>query len=171
MRMTMFTSKSCGPCVPAKRALDRWATKDGRRIDVDYVDIESEAGEAYAERMDVRSVPTFLLFGTHLANKPLVREVGWPTNFDAMDREIHFTVPGAFEVHPARYADGMLAVRPLDSVDGYKGRASRILSDHLKARWSGRERAYIASPAKVRKLVKLHAEGRDASTVTGELDR
>lgn len=72
-----------------------------------------------------------------------------------------------FTVSTARYAKGMCAVY-CPSPDGYKTRAARLCG-HLKARYSGRERAYIMSPAKVAKLTALFQSGRDASVITGEL--
>ena len=73
-----------------------------------------------------------------------------------------------FKVHKARYAKGMVAVCPLDSRRGLKGRVSR-LAEHLRGRWSNREGAYIMSEAKARKLQVLYGDGRDASWVTKEL--
>lgn len=67
----------------------------------------------------------------------------------------------------ARYSMGKLAVR-CPSPDGRKVRVAR-LADHLKARWSGREGAYIMSPGKVLKLMTLCNQGRDASCIAGEL--
>ena len=68
---------------------------------------------------------------------------------------------------PARYAKGQVAVR-CPSSDGYKTRAAR-LAEHVGGRYSNREYAYIMSPTKAEKLLRLHAEGRDASPITGEL--
>jgi hypothetical protein len=73
-----------------------------------------------------------------------------------------------FTVEEARYAQGMMAVRPTDNIGDFKGRAARLL-EHLRGRWSNREHAYIISPSKVMKLEKLYAAGRDASAITGEL--
>lgn len=61
---------------------------------------------------------------------------------------------------PARYAKNMLAVR-CPSTNGFKTRAAR-LAEHLKGRWSNREKAYIMSPTKAQKLRSLFDEGRDA---------
>lgn len=44
---------------------------------------------------------------------------------------------------------------------GNKTRAMRLCSA-LRARWSNRERAYIASPAKAAKIKALFESGRDA---------
>lgn len=71
-----------------------------------------------------------------------------------------------YTVTPARYAHGMLAVS-CPSSNGFKTRAAR-LCDHLKGRYSNRERAYILSPAKVERLNALFDAGRDAS-IFGEL--
>lgn len=70
-------------------------------------------------------------------------------------------------ISPARYAKGMQAVR-CPSTDGYKTRAAR-LAEHLRARYSNRERAYIMSPTKAARLVALFDAGRDASSITGEI--
>ncbi len=71
-------------------------------------------------------------------------------------------------ITPARYAKGMLAVR-CPSPNDFKTRAARLIGDHLKARYSNREDAYIASPAKVKKFEALFMAGADASPVTGRL--
>ena len=71
------------------------------------------------------------------------------------------------EISTARFAKGQCAVRCV-SADGYKTRAGR-LAEHLCARYTRREHAYIMSPAKVQKLLALYAAGRDASIMTGEL--
>lgn len=55
------------------------------------------------------------------------------------------------------------------SLNGYKTRAARLAGDHLKARYSGREDAYIMSQAKAEKLRLLFARDTDANTITGEL--
>lgn len=68
---------------------------------------------------------------------------------------------------PARYAQGMLAAR-CPGVDGYKSRAAR-LAEHLNARYSNRERAYILSRTKANKLVALFETDRDACAITGKL--
>ena len=72
-----------------------------------------------------------------------------------------------FTVEPARWAKGMMAVTPHDDIQGFKGRVAYLI-DHLKGRWSNRERVYIMSPSKVAKLRKLYAEGYSA-TIFGEL--
>jgi hypothetical protein len=68
---------------------------------------------------------------------------------------------------PARYAKDMFAVR-CPPFSGFKTRAGR-LCDHLKARYSNREHAYIMSPAKAEKLRLLFERGADANSITGEL--
>ena len=77
-------------------------------------------------------------------------------------------------VSPARYAGRwngkpQCAVRCPSDGTGFKTRAMRLASA-LNARYSGREHAYIMSPAKATKLVKLYAAGRDACAVTRKLD-
>lgn len=68
------------------------------------------------------------------------------------------TEPG-FTIHPARYAGRyngkpQVAVHCVSDGSGYKTRAMRLCSA-LNGRWSGRERAYIMSPAKAAKLRAL----------------
>lgn len=77
-------------------------------------------------------------------------------------------------VSPARYAGRwngkpQCAVRCPSDGSGMKTRAMR-LAGALKARYSRREDAYIMSPTKAAKLVKLYAEGRDANFFTLEFD-
>lgn len=67
----------------------------------------------------------------------------------------------------ARYARNMIAVTA-PGVGGYKSRAGR-LCEHLKARYSNRENAYIMSFAKSEKLRRLFARGADANSLTGTL--
>ena len=68
----------------------------------------------------------------------------------------------AYEIKAARYAEGKVAVRCLDSVGGMRGRASRLLSAIAPgARHSGREKATICSPAQSRKFVEAFATGED----------
>lgn len=74
----------------------------------------------------------------------------------------------AYTVSTTRYAKGQLLVR-CPSPDGFKTRASRLIGDGLKARWTNREGGYIASPAKVAKFEKMYKDGWDASAITGEL--
>lgn len=67
----------------------------------------------------------------------------------------------AYALTPARYAKKSMALRVHDSVQGMKGRASR-LADALNGRWSNREHAYILSETKAAKFVALYESGRDA---------
>lgn len=62
---------------------------------------------------------------------------------------------------------GQVAVVPLDSRNGFKGSVS-YLCDYLNARWSGRARAYILSPRKLKRLEWLLANGYTAG-VFGKL--
>jgi hypothetical protein len=54
------------------------------------------------------------------------------------------------------------------SPDGYKTRAARLIGDGLNCPWSSR-RGYTVSPAKLKKFLKLYAEGYDASVITGKI--
>lgn len=74
-----------------------------------------------------------------------------------------------YTVSPARYAKGKLIVR-CPSADGFKTRAARLIGDGLHARWTHRERGYIASPAMVAKFERMFAEGWDASSILGTLE-
>lgn len=77
-----------------------------------------------------------------------------------------------YTIAPARYAGRwngkpQIAVTcPSDTM--FKSRAARIMGA-LNARYSGRERAYIVSPAKAAKFERLFAEGWDGNTFTGNL--
>jgi hypothetical protein len=73
-----------------------------------------------------------------------------------------------YTITNARYARKCVAVRPTASGDGFKTRAHR-LCDHLRARWSNREHAYIMAVTKREKFERLYAEGYDASNWSREL--
>lgn len=70
----------------------------------------------------------------------------------------------SYTITPAWYAKNSVAVRPRDSIDDMKGRASRLCCA-LNARWSNRERAYIMSVSKGRRFEALYASGADARLV------
>lgn len=74
-----------------------------------------------------------------------------------------------YTITPARYAKGKMAVR-CPSATGYKTRAARLIGDGLGCRWSGRSRAYIASPAQAARFERLYRAGFDASSFTGLLE-
>jgi hypothetical protein len=69
---------------------------------------------------------------------------------------------GEFYVGQARYAKGMMIIRPKAGTGMGGGRVAR-LCQALKARWTNRENGYIMSPAKAEKLAKLVVTGKDAS--------
>lgn len=70
-------------------------------------------------------------------------------------------------VTPARYAKGMMAVS-CPSPDGFKTRAAR-LAEYLKGRYTHRERAYILSPTKARKLLDLFQAGYGVTPIRLEM--
>lgn len=74
----------------------------------------------------------------------------------------------AFSAQQARYAKGKVIVRPLDNVDGWKGRVAQLL-DALGCRWTNREHGYVCSAAQVRKLESLMEAGWTGSAITGKL--
>jgi hypothetical protein len=79
-----------------------------------------------------------------------------------------------YTINPARYAGRwngkpQMAVHCTPNGTGFKTRAMRLIGDHLNGRYSGRERAYIVSPAKVRKFEQLFAHGYDANSWNGAL--
>lgn len=73
-----------------------------------------------------------------------------------------------YSVGDARYAKGQKAVRVESTDSGMKNRAERLLGA-LRVRHSGRERAYIIPPSKLRKFEKLYADGWDANFFSNEL--
>lgn len=75
---------------------------------------------------------------------------------------------GPYVIGKARYAKGQMTVRGT-APGPYKDRAKRLIGDGLNCRWSGRERAYIASPSKVAKFEALYASGFDASAFSGSI--
>jgi hypothetical protein len=82
--------------------------------------------------------------------------------------------PG-YTISPARYAGRwngkpQVAVRCESDGSCMKTRAMRLIRDGLNARYSGREKAYIVSPAKAAKFERLFAEGWDACVMKRELE-
>ncbi len=67
-----------------------------------------------------------------------------------------------FTMSPARYAKGMVAVT-CPGKDGYKTRAGYLCSSICRERYSGREQAYILSPAQAERFYRLYLEGWDAN--------
>lgn len=68
----------------------------------------------------------------------------------------------------ARYAKNMMLVRVRRETHGMKNRAAR-LCDHLRGRWTNREKGYVMSRCKVEKLKALYTAGWDAAFITAEL--
>lgn len=69
---------------------------------------------------------------------------------------------GTYTIADARYAKGKKAVR-CPSTDGYKTRAAYLASRLANGRYTGREKAYIMSPAAAVRFERLFAEGWDVS--------
>ncbi len=57
----------------------------------------------------------------------------------------------AYTITPARYSKGNFIVQTHNE-GPWKGRAERLIVDGLKCRYTGRERGFVASAAKVRKF-------------------
>ena len=77
-----------------------------------------------------------------------------------MSNDLMSNVDATFEIKKARYAKGMIAVHCESDGSGWKTRAMRLCSA-LNARWSNRERAYIMSPSKAKRLLDLWRADRD----------
>ncbi len=75
-----------------------------------------------------------------------------------------------YEIKPARYSKGNFAIHTVSDGSGFKTRAMRLAGDHLKGKWSNREKAYIVSAAKVVKFEKLMADGKDCCVMTGMIE-
>ena len=89
-----------------------------------------------------------------------------PRELDELRRIVIDKMPYCVSI--ARYSKGNFLVR-CPSPDNYKTRASRLIGDALKCRWTNREGGYVASPSKLRRFEKLYADGWDACAITGRL--
>lgn len=65
-----------------------------------------------------------------------------------------------YTITPARYSKGNFIVQTHNE-SMWKGRAERLIHDGLKCRYTGRERGFVASAAKVRKFEEQYAAGWD----------
>lgn len=74
-----------------------------------------------------------------------------------------------FSISPARYAKGMMAVCCKGDGSGYKDRAMCLAAYFARDRYTGRENAYIMSPAAARKFVEHYKKGFDASCIERRL--
>lgn len=72
------------------------------------------------------------------------------------------------EFRQARYSRGNVAVHCPSNGTELKTRAAR-LCEHLNARYSNREHAYIMSPRKAERLRHFYDTGHDAYTMSGDL--
>jgi hypothetical protein len=78
------------------------------------------------------------------------------------------TISGEFK--EARYAKGKIAYHPPKSEDKYKNREMRLAeAKGVNGKWSHREKAYIMSKGQAEKLKKYLLEGKDASSITGNI--
>lgn len=57
-----------------------------------------------------------------------------------------------YTISPARYAKGMLAIRPKPDGTGWKTLAALIISGMPGVRWTNRDRAYLCSPSRAKKF-------------------
>lgn len=73
---------------------------------------------------------------------------------------------GTFTIGKARYAKNKVAIRT-PSNDNFKTRAARLIGDGIGAKWSNREKAYIASPAQAEKFVDLLGKGYSGNVIYG----
>ena len=65
-----------------------------------------------------------------------------------------------YEIRPARYAKGKLAIHCHSANDGWGWKTDSMrLAEVVGGRYSGRENAYIVSPAAAESFRQLHAEG------------
>lgn len=71
----------------------------------------------------------------------------------------------AYTITPARYSKGNFIVQTHNE-GPWKGRAERLIVDGLKCRYTGRERGFVASAAKVRKFEAAFAAGWDFDFMT-----
>lgn len=74
-----------------------------------------------------------------------------------------------YSISPARYAKGKMAVR-CPSSTGWKTRAARLAEAIARGRYTGREGAYIMSPAAAIRFERLFLDGWDASPFSYELE-
>jgi hypothetical protein len=81
------------------------------------------------------------------------------------------SVAERWHVRPARYARGKVAfgVERVDPTAWFMGRMARLCAVAGRGRYTHRERAYIMSPTAAARVLKLYAEGWDASPIRGEL--
>jgi hypothetical protein len=76
---------------------------------------------------------------------------------------------GDYTIGPARYAKGKMAIRCKSDGSGWKTRAMTLAERLANGRYSGRENAYILSPAAAKRFERLYAEGWSASNFTNDL--
>jgi hypothetical protein len=81
------------------------------------------------------------------------------TNAVELDAELDADL--AYTIGPARYAKGMLAVRPHPDGTGWKTLAALIISQMPGVRWTGRDRAYLCSPSRAGKFEQEVQEARE----------
>jgi len=72
-----------------------------------------------------------------------------------LDADLRYTIS------PARYARGMMAVRPAVDGTGWKTLAAVLISQMPGVRWTGRDRAYLCTPSRARKFEQAVQEARE----------
>jgi len=82
--------------------------------------------------------------------------------FRASGTLVYGNKPARWAIAPARYARGQCALTS-DSAGGYKADVS-WLAEGQRARWSNRDRAYILSPSKAQRIVRLLEGSKEART-------
>jgi hypothetical protein len=80
------------------------------------------------------------------------------------------TTPTDYTILPARHAKGKMKIQCRNDGTGYKNRCHRVAEALARGRYTGRENAYILSPAAAKRFERLYAEGYDASVITYELE-
>jgi hypothetical protein len=156
-------ARAVGPVAKVKRAPKPKPAMSDREAIAHYCEARRTEIEA-EQRAAAKAVAGFAVATAALtAPEPSNVVAGAVAGMSALGEEAPPYIIGR-----AKYAKGQMAVR-CTAPGPYKDRAQRLIGDGLNCRWSGRERAYIASPSKVAKFERLYAAGLEASSITGKL--